>query len=139
MPVNFLTAAERERLGRFPTALNDAEARACFTLSAADRAFVLAQRGDQNRLGCAVLLKYFQYAGRFPGSKPAVPGAIVAHLAKQVDVPAAAWLAYPWQGRTLEYHRAQIRVALGFRACTVATARRRLTIAARPGGDRLAR
>jgi len=89
-----------------------------WTLVPADLGLIANKRGA-TRLGFAVLLKYFQYAGRFPESKTVVPGAIVAHLAKQVDVPAAAWLAYPWQGRTLEYHRAQIRVALGFRACTV--------------------
>jgi hypothetical protein len=29
---------------------------------------------------------------------------------------------YEWSGRTIEYHRAQIRAHLGFRECTVADA-----------------
>jgi hypothetical protein len=40
---------------------------------------------------------------------------VVAHLAKQVDVPAELYPRYDWSGRTIEYHRAQIRAFLGFR------------------------
>jgi hypothetical protein len=39
-------------------------------------------------------------------------------LAQQVHVPADAWNEYRWEGRTFEYHRAQIRTALGFREGT---------------------
>jgi len=44
---------------------------------------------------------------------------VVTHLAKQVDVPAELYLRYDWSGRTIEYHRAQIRAFLGFREATV--------------------
>ena len=42
------------------------------------------------------------------------------HVARQVGVPAQQAEDYPWFGRTAEYHRAQIRQALGFRASTAA-------------------
>ena len=37
-------------------------------------------------------------------------------------VPASDLGLYEWTGRTIEYHRAQIRRYLGFRECTVADA-----------------
>jgi hypothetical protein len=39
-------------------------------------------------------------------------------VAEQVKVPAGAFADYAWSGRTIEYHRAQIRSALGFREAT---------------------
>ena len=38
---------------------------------------------------------------------------VITYLATQVDVNAATYLQYDWQGRTIEYHRAHIRTALG--------------------------
>lgn len=43
-------------------------------------------------------------------------------VARQVQVPAAELDAYEWSGRTVEYHRAQIRGHLGFRECSVVDA-----------------
>lgn len=80
---------------------------------------LLANKAGATRLGFAVLLKAFQYDSRFPEHKGDVPGAVVAHVAKQVGVPTSAWLAYDWRGRASEYHRAQIREALDFRPATV--------------------
>jgi hypothetical protein len=44
---------------------------------------------------------------------------VVAHVAKQVGVPAEQYARYEWQGRTIEYRRAQIRASLGFREGTI--------------------
>ena len=85
-----------------------------WTLRAADRA-LLGNKSGATRLGFAMLLKLFQAEGRFPRSAEDVPLAAVEAIAPQVGVPAAAWRGYAWQGRTIEYHRAQIRSALGFR------------------------
>jgi hypothetical protein len=49
-----------------------------------------------------------------------VPAVVVEYAGKQVGVPHTLWPDYNWQGRTIEYHRAQIRVLLGFREPTVA-------------------
>jgi len=40
---------------------------------------------DHNLLGFAVLLKYFQYEGRFPSQKQDIPAALTLHLAQQAD------------------------------------------------------
>ena len=88
-----------------------------FTLHPTDRELI-ANKTDETRLGFAILLKYFQYEGTFPKQAADVPHALVTFLAQQVDVPADAFAAYPWRGRTVEYHRNQIRAALGFRPST---------------------
>ena len=46
----------------------------------------------------------------------------MAYVARQVGVAAADLAFYEWNGRTVEYHRAQIRKFCGFRECTVADA-----------------
>jgi len=71
------------------------------------------------RLGCALLLKYFQIEGRFPPHKGDVPAAAIVHVAQQLDVPPELYAQYDGGGRTIEFHRAQIRQALGFREATV--------------------
>lgn len=88
-----------------------------FTLHPTDRELI-ANKTDETRLGFAILLKYFQYEDTFPKQAADVPHALVTFLAQQVDVPADAFAAYPWRGRTVEYHRNQIRAALGFRPST---------------------
>lgn len=79
---------------------------------------LLANKTGATRLGFAVLLKSFQVEARFPQRKQDVPGAVVVFVAKQVGVAAEGFLQYQWRGRTIEYHRAQIRTALGFREAT---------------------
>lgn len=116
VPVNFRTAAERERLGRFPTARNDAEARACFTLSAADRAFVLAQRGDQHRLGCALQLGALRALGCCPADLTTAPVAVVAYLAAQRGVSPAALAHDGRRAQTRTDHQRAVQASLGFRA-----------------------
>ncbi|MBO8195368.1 hypothetical protein ITI46_27515 [Streptomyces oryzae] len=43
-----------------------------------------------------------------------MPGEAVNFVARQVQMPAGELDAYEWSGRTVEYHRAQIRGHLGF-------------------------
>jgi hypothetical protein len=84
-----------------------------------DDLVLLERKTGQTRLGFALLLKAFQYEGRFPQHKNDIPGAVVAHVAAQVEVAPEEYLQYDWHGRSIEYHRAQIRSHLGFRAATV--------------------
>ena len=72
------------------------------------------------RLGFAVLLKFFQQEGRFPRQSAEVPHGIVEYLAQQVAVGPETWEQYDWHGRSIEYHRAQIRQHLGFREASLA-------------------
>jgi hypothetical protein len=80
---------------------------------------LLANKSGATRLGFAVLLKAFTLEGRFPRQKHDVPGVVIVHIANQVNVAADLYPRYEWSGRTIEYHRAQIREFLGFREATV--------------------
>jgi hypothetical protein len=92
-----------------------------WTLDVEDR-ILLDNKTRAIRLGFAILLKFFRREGRFPQYKNEVPGIVITYLSTQVSVAPETYLQYAWQGRTIEYHRAQIREALGFRESTVADA-----------------
>src|SRR5258708_4693450 len=89
-----------------------------WTLTPQDLEWVRSKTAG-NRLGFALLLTYFHHEGHFPRSKGDVPGAVIAFIARQVGVSADTFLYYVWGGRTMEYHRAQIREHLTFHAATV--------------------
>jgi Domain of unknown function (DUF4158) len=90
----------------------------CWTLVDDDWGLV-ANKSGATRLGFAVLLKFFELEGRFPRHAGEVPRPALGYVAAQVKVTAAAFADYEWTGRTIEYHRAQIRQALGFHEATV--------------------
>ena len=62
------------------------ELEADFTLHLHELDLVGESRTDHNLLGFAVLLKYFQYEGRFPSHKQDIPSAVIVHLAQQLGV-----------------------------------------------------
>jgi len=80
---------------------------------------LLANKNGPTRLGFAVLLKYFQYEGRFPRQRQDIPLAVVKYIARHVGVAQAGWDQYDLESRSTKYHRAQIREFLGFREATV--------------------
>jgi len=80
---------------------------------------LLANKTGATRLGFAALLKFFQIEARFPQSATDIPPMVIDYLAKQVKVAPEQFQKYAWRGRTIEYHRAQIRKLHGFREATV--------------------
>lgn len=88
-----------------------------WTLVEADWELV-ANKAGATRLGFALLLKFFELEARFPSDPGELPAAALAYVAAQVQVPAEQFRAYSWSGRSVTYHRAQIRAAFGFRAAT---------------------
>ncbi|MEV5576895.1 Tn3 family transposase [Spirillospora sp. NPDC052269] len=79
---------------------------------------LVGNKSGATRLGFGLLLKFFQLEGRFPRHSGEVPKAAVDYLAGQVKVEAELFAEYRWAGSTIEYHRKQIREALGFREST---------------------
>ncbi|MBT2401949.1 DUF4158 domain-containing protein [Streptomyces sp. ISL-100] len=78
----------------------------------------LRNKSGANRLGFAMLLKFFEVEARFPETDGEVPAAAVGYVAQQVKVPSQEWAGYDWQGRAATRHRTEIRDAFGFRANT---------------------
>ncbi|MFZ0158952.1 MAG: Tn3 family transposase [Kineosporiaceae bacterium] len=89
-----------------------------WTVLDGEKGLVAGKRGA-TRLGFALLLKFYTHHGRFPRGRAEFPAEAVAFVARQMQVPASELGFYEWSGRTIEYHRAQIRDHLGFRVCGV--------------------
>ena len=92
-----------------------------FTLLS-DEQVLLANKSGVNRLGFTVLLKYFQWEGRFPSHPQDVPIAVVRHIAHTLNVSVDRYLQYDFEGRTARYHKDQIRQWIGFRPGTTTDA-----------------
>lgn len=84
---------------------------------------LLGNKIGANRLGFAVLLKFFQYETKFPSSAQDVPVTVVDYIAKLVDVPSEQYLDYDWNGRSIKRHRGEIRSFLGIHKASVKDAK----------------
>ncbi|MFI1259144.1 DUF4158 domain-containing protein [Streptomyces netropsis] len=80
----------------------------------------LWNRSGADRLGFAVLLKFFGAESRFPEPGEEVPTAAVSYVAQQVGVSVESWAAHDGRCRAAARHRAEIRDVFGFRANTEA-------------------
>src|SRR5688572_1113993 len=76
---------------------------------------LVGNKSGATRLGFALLLKFFEIEARFPRGADELPPVAVAYVGEQVKVAPAAVAAYSWSGRSINYHREQIRAAFGFR------------------------
>lgn len=76
---------------------------------------LIGNKAGATRLGFAALLKFFELEAAFPASAADLPRAAIGYLAEQVHVEPVELARYEWAGRTIKYHRAQIREAFGFR------------------------
>jgi hypothetical protein len=65
-----------------------------------------------------LLLKFFEIEARFPRGVEELPPAVIAYVAEQVKVDPAQIGAYSREGRSIKYHRKQIRAGFGFREFT---------------------
>jgi TnpA family transposase len=86
-----------------------------YTLTEADLAVVLRRRGDDNRLGYALMLCLLRYPGR-PlriGERPPAP--LLAFVAEQIDVLPACFDDYLAAERTRQRHAVECQEELGLR------------------------
>ena len=79
---------------------------------------LLMNKSGPGRLGFAAMLKFFQAEARFPLHKGEIPDQAVGYLVQQTKTVASMWANYDWQGRTVKYHRAEIRSLFDFREAT---------------------
>ncbi|RYG75761.1 DUF4158 domain-containing protein [Yimella sp. RIT 621] len=84
-----------------------------------DELELVAGKRGATRLGFVLLLKFYIHHGHFPEREDVLPPEAVRFVADQVKVPASELTRYEWSGRSIKYHRAQIRSHLGFRECSV--------------------
>jgi PAS domain S-box-containing protein len=82
---------------------SDEELAECWSVSP-EELEMLPNRSDHNRLGFAVLLKFFEIEGRFPTSPDEVPAAAVNCLASQLDLSPTILARYDWTGCIYKRH-----------------------------------
>ena len=80
----------------------------------------LGSNNSHNHLGKALVLKFFQSWGRFPEGENEFTPAIVGYVAQQLNLPPEVIKQYNFNGRTISFHRSQIRYLLGFQKPTLA-------------------
>ncbi len=96
------------------------ELEAHFTLLPPEVEWLDADAKERTRLGQAIMLKMFQYEGRFPEQASDVPGDIADFIAQQLEVEVEVVREFQWDGRTARTHKRHIRELYGFQAITVA-------------------
>jgi hypothetical protein len=115
VPVRFLTEADRVRLGCFPSELSHDDLIRFFTPDEADLRATRKLRGDTNRLGFTLQLCALRFLGFSPDDLLKPPKDVLAYLAKQLDVPAAAFKSYSSRIQTRTEHFLLAQTQLGFR------------------------
>lgn len=74
---------------------------------------LMANKSGASQLAFGLMLKFFEQEARFPRHVGELPKAAVGYMAGQVQVDPGLLADYDWAGRSIEWHRAQIRKALG--------------------------
>lgn len=79
---------------------------------------LLGNKTGATRLGFSVIFKYFQLEAKFPTGKREIPKEVVLYIAKQLNLDNHFIDEYDWNGRTIKYHRAQVREFFNFKEVT---------------------
>ncbi|MEM0981764.1 MAG: DUF4158 domain-containing protein [Cyanobacteria bacterium P01_H01_bin.58] len=69
---------------------------------------LIRRKRGVNRLGFALLLKFFQLKGRFPEKKNEIPRIVRAFVVEQLSVEEGDYKRYDWEGRGIKRHRVEI-------------------------------
>ena len=76
---------------------------------------LLSNMTARNRLGFAILLKFFQAQNRFPVEHSEIAPAVLDYVAAQVRVHPKHFRDYALEGRTASNHHSKIRLFCGIR------------------------
>jgi TnpA family transposase len=114
MAVSFLTAAQRDRYGRYPDVVTPDDLSRCFHLSDDDRAQIMSCRGHHNRLGFALQLTTVRYLGTFLDDPVAVPSSVLQSLSHQLAIHTLDGLHSYSKGEQRQHHVTKIRKHYGY-------------------------
>lgn len=87
-----------------------------FTLTREDLDWVSIRRGPASQLGHAMTLLYMRWPRRVLGADETPPAAVLSFVARQLDVPEAAWHNYGRREPTRRAHLADLARRMGYRA-----------------------
>ena len=115
MPVQFLSAEQRAKYGKFAGSPSADELTRYFHLDDADLAVIGGQRGDHNRLGFALQLTTVRFLGTFLEDPVDVPHSVLRALVRQLEVTNLDGLVLYGNRKKRWEHTAYIRSRYGFR------------------------
>lgn len=76
---------------------------------------LLDNKTKENKLGFALIFKYFQITSFFPKEISDIPKSVIFHIAKQINIAFKVAQSYKWNKKSSEVYRRQIRDYLGYR------------------------
>ena len=110
MPVDFLTSEQKSSYGQFSSEPNEAQLARHFHLDKTDLSFIYSRRGNQNRLGIALLLCCVRFLGTFLSDLSQVPVSSQWFVARQLGITDISILyIYAQRNTTRREHAVLIR------------------------------
>jgi hypothetical protein len=89
-----------------------------YNLSDDELALAKKKNSDKNRLGFAVLLKYFQLEYHYPKHIKYIDPLMLNTIANQLNILPSIISHFDWEGRSTERFRQEIREFIGCREAT---------------------
>jgi TnpA family transposase len=114
MPVNFLTAEQRNGYGCYKGEPSSEDLSRCFHLDDTDLVYISEKRGDCSRLGCALQITTVRFLGTFLEDPVSAPGIVIHTLAKQLNIPDTNCLIDYRKSRLRWMHTTEIRTKYGY-------------------------
>lgn len=89
-----------------------------YNLSDDELVLAKTKNTDKNRLGFAVLLKYFQLESRYPKHSKFIDPLMLNTISNQLNISPSVINQFDWEGRSTKRFRQEIRELLGYRKVT---------------------
>ena len=90
-----------------------------FNLTDDELALAKSKNSDINKLGFAILLKYFQLENHYPKHIKFIDPLMLNTIANQLNISALTINQFDWEGRSTKRFRQEIRELLGYRKATL--------------------
>ncbi|PIZ05248.1 MAG: Tn3 family transposase [Gammaproteobacteria bacterium CG_4_10_14_0_8_um_filter_38_16] len=90
-----------------------------FNLNDDELTLAQAKNSDKNRLGFAILLKYFQLESHYPKDLKYIDTLMLTCIANQLNVSTSCIDDFDWEGRSTKRFRTEIRNLLGYKKATL--------------------
>lgn len=116
MPVEYLTAEQEQRYGRYIGEPTPEQLARYFHLNDEDRQLVAQRRGPHNRLGFAVQIGTLRFLGTFLADPVNVPMSVIVYMAAQLRIADLQCIVrYAERVQTQQDHAQEIRQHYGYK------------------------